>query len=479
METLKEDKLCVCCGKQFRGDISFCPDDDDQLVSLNENPFEGTQFEREFQILSVLGWGGWGMVYRAHNILMERNVAIKMLHSRLAANQQRQRRFKREAIVLADLNHPNIASVFKYNTLPDGRPFVVMEFMAGKTLEEILADRRTLSVEDAVSVFIDTCDALAFAHAKGVVHRDIKPSNLMLTKDHRGQTTVKVLDFGLAKIFWLDDATNLTRTGETIGTPNYMSPEQCRGLTLDQRSDVYSLGCVMYETLTGLKSVTGTSFYECMQRHISGDVIPPSVAARGGNVCADLEQIIMKAMAKNPDNRYQSATRLKSDLQCFAGTLAEVHGTSGGKVGQRRRSSDGSAGQHQKGVSARLQWFAAVALLSVCGVSALLLLQNHQRGAINQASVTELSAHNGPGTPASVPWAASFSTSIEALNQAASEYSGYPHTVSACYIRIGDIYMKKGDKGQAVYNYHRALKVRTEDTYSALARARIQRAQHW
>ena len=337
MEILKEDKLCVCCGKQFRGDISFCPDDDDQLVSLNENPFEGTQFEREFQILSVLGWGGWGIVYRARDILIERNVAIKMLHSHLAASQQRQRRFKREATVLADLNHPNIATVLKYDTLPDSRPFVVMEFLEGKTLEETLAETGLLAIVDAVSVFIDTCDALDFAHAKGVVHRDIKPSNLMLVKDHHGQTAVKVLDFGLAKIFSLYGDTNLTRTGETIGTPNYMSPEQCRGMALDQRSDVYSLGCVMYEAITGVKPVSGDCYYDCMQRHVSGDVIPPSVAARGGNVGVELEQIIMHAMARDPENRYQDAAGLKSDLESLASTMSNSKGVSARKTGRYDR----------------------------------------------------------------------------------------------------------------------------------------------
>ena len=548
MEILKEEKLCVCCGKQFRGDVSVCPDDDDELVSLNENPFEGTQFEREFQIVTVLGLGGWGIVYRARDILIERDVAIKMLHSHLATNQQRQRRFKREATVLADLSHPNIATVLKYDTLPDSRPFVVMEFLAGKTLDETLAETRTLPVSDAIKVFIDTCDALAFAHAKGVVHRDIKPSNLMLTKDHHGNTSVKVLDFGLAKIFSLDEGTNLTRTGETIGTPNYMSPEQGRGLVLDQRSDIYSLGCVMYETFTGVKPVRGASFFDCMQRHVSGDVIPPSVAARGGNVGADLEQIIMKAMAKDPENRYQSATHLKSDLEVFASTIFGPQGASGGKVGRRSRSNDGSAGQQPKGSVSPLLWLAAVALLSMCAVSAVLFLQNYQRSTDltptkvamldSESSVFLDNLEKGFTPPKSSEellamseaWTRSYGynhrvqnemrhhymtrdrtrmkecielvfkmdmmdeyefqmvtgwkmenpiVAIDALSQAASEYRGYPHTESACYIRIGDIHMMKGDREQAMYNYQRALLVRPETAYTAKARTRLQTAQRW
>lgn len=249
-------------------------------------------------------------VYRARDELLGREVAVKVLAERLSADRTFVERFRREAQAAANLNHPNVVSLFDFGA--DGSTYyIVMEFIDGKPLADIIKQEGPLMPERAAEIGADVARALERAHASQLVHRDIKPSNIMLNSS--GQT--KVTDFGIARALSGETEQTVTQTGMVIGTAAYLSPEQAQGAPVDQRSDIYSLGCVLYEMLGGRPPFSGDTPLSVAYRHVKEDPQPPSRV--NPDVPDALDAIVMKALAKNPANRYQSATELREDLERF------------------------------------------------------------------------------------------------------------------------------------------------------------------
>ena len=268
-----------------------------------------------YEILGELGGGGMARVYRAWDGRLHREVAIKVIDDRFSMPGIGER-FLREARAASGLNHPNICTIFDIGE-QDGAPYLVMELLEGETLRERI-NRDLISVDDILRYCAEISDALAAAHARGIVHRDIKPANIFLVKKPNGSAQSKVLDFGLAKIEQYateerDFASHLTSMGATVGTVSYMSPEQARGEKLDARSDLFSLGIVMYEMSTGQLPFQGnTSALVFVQ--LLGQMAPEPVRKLNGTIPPELDQLIMRLLSKNPRMRFQSATELYDEL---------------------------------------------------------------------------------------------------------------------------------------------------------------------
>ncbi len=264
-----------------------------------------------YELDGVVGRGGMAEVYRARDIRLDRIVAIKTLRSDLARDHTFQARFRREAQSAASLNHPSIIAVYDTGEdMMDGTPvpYIVMEFVDGRTLRDLLRSDRRLLPERAMELTDGILRALDYSHRGGIVHRDIKPANIMLTVNGE----VKVMDFGIARAM-ADSAATMTQTAQVIGTAQYLSPEQARGERVDARSDIYSTGCVLYELLTGQPPFTGDSPVAIAYQHVREDPIPPSRIDPEIPRWADA--IVLKAMAKDPLQRYQSAAEMRADIQ--------------------------------------------------------------------------------------------------------------------------------------------------------------------
>ena len=263
-----------------------------------------------YQLGAVLGYGGMAEVYAGRDVRLGREVAVKVLRADLARDPVFHGRFQREAQSAASLNHPAIVAV--YDTGEDGAgpsavPYIVMEYVRGRTLREVLHTEGPLLPRRALELVADVCTALDYSHRAGIVHRDIKPGNVML--DENG--AVKVMDFGIARAMATASST-MTQTAAVIGTAQYLSPEQARGVAVDARSDLYSTGCLLYELLTGVPPFTGDSPVAVAYQHVREEAPLPS--SHDPALSPDIDAVVMRAMAKNPDNRYQTAGEMRADL---------------------------------------------------------------------------------------------------------------------------------------------------------------------
>lgn len=263
-----------------------------------------------YELGETLGYGGMSEVHHGQDVRLGREVAIKILRADLARDPQFQERFRREAQNSAALNHPAIVAVYdtgEANTEFGQLPYIVMEFVEGRTLRDIVKTEGPMSQKRAMEVMADVCAALDFSHRHGIVHRDVKPANVMITKNG----AVKVMDFGIARAMH-DGQSAMTQTAAVIGTAQYLSPEQARGESVDARSDVYAAGCVLYELITGEPPFTGDSPVAVAYQHVREDPNPPSSVNPA--VAPELDAVVLKALAKGPANRYQSAAEMRSDL---------------------------------------------------------------------------------------------------------------------------------------------------------------------
>ena len=270
-----------------------------------------------YQVGELLGYGGMAEVHRGRDLRLGRDVAIKMLRTDLARDATFQERFRREAQNSAALNHPAIVAVYdtgeEISSTGEKQPFIVMEFVNGRTLKEVLAQEQRLQPRRALEIIADICAALEFSHRHGIIHRDIKPGNVMITQN--GQ--VKVMDFGIARAL-ASGATTMTQTSAVIGTAQYLSPEQARGEAVDARSDVYAAGCVLFELLVGHPPFVGDSPVSVAYQHVREE--PKAPSELNPEVPPDVDAIVLKALAKNPVNRYQSAQEMRADaLRAVAG----------------------------------------------------------------------------------------------------------------------------------------------------------------
>jgi beta-lactam-binding protein with PASTA domain/tRNA A-37 threonylcarbamoyl transferase component Bud32 len=266
-----------------------------------------------YAVIERVGSGGMAEVYRARDELLGREVAVKVLSDRLSTDRSFVERFRREAQSAANLNHPNVVSLYDYGA-DDGAYYIVMEYIEGKSLGDVVAENGPLLPERAAEIASDVAAALERAHGSGLVHRDIKPTNIMVTSS--GQT--KVTDFGIARALGAGgEQTQMTQAGMVIGTAAYLSPEQAQGNPVDARSDVYSLGCVLFEMLTGRPPFAGDTPLAIAYKHVREDPVAPSGV--NSDVPGALDAITLKALSKNPDDRYASARAMRDDLQRFLG----------------------------------------------------------------------------------------------------------------------------------------------------------------
>lgn len=317
-----QQKACIICQKQFSGEVNVCPDDGIALtpLAIPHDPMIGTLFCDRFQILEVLGGGGMGMVYRAKHLMMQRSVAIKILHTKMIGNPDALKRFKVEAKAASNFSHPNILNIFDFGISNEGQPYMVMDFLDGLNLSALLENEGRVSSGRAVNMFLQTCSALAHAHAKEIIHRDVKPSNIMLVEFEGRKDFVKLVDFGIAKVLnpSIPEAENLTRTGEVFGSPLYMSPEQCKGQVLDVRADIYSFGAVMYRVVSGLPIFSTADALETMFKQVTEMPQPFAHACPDLVIPPKLEAIIFKCLEKDKVSRYQSMNELREELEMLS-----------------------------------------------------------------------------------------------------------------------------------------------------------------
>lgn len=316
---------CALCGFVTEERVVVCPEDGSALITRKPDPLIGALLAERFEIQSLIGTGGMGKVYKARQTSVDRFVAVKVLHSERLQSNSHVLRFQQEAKAAASLSHPNIVGFFDYGLTEDNVPYIVMDYVEGTSLEEVLKSEAILSVDRAVRIFMQACDALDHAHQKGIIHRDIKPSNLMLVGTADGATeALKILDFGIAKLLPKtdDEKQILTVTGEVFGSPQYMSPEQCAGKAMDVRSDVYSLGCVMYEALIGRPPFRGESLIDTIYKHAHEAPQRFKQVRPELDIPEQLEALVLKALEKEPDMRFPSMAVLKRNLE-FVPQFAE------------------------------------------------------------------------------------------------------------------------------------------------------------
>jgi serine/threonine-protein kinase len=330
---------CPTCGQDFADEVRVCPEDGaplqaDPTVAIPRpivDPLLGRTLDEKYRLDERLGTGGMGTVYRATHLLIDRPVAITVLNSRYVEDEAAQVRFRREARAAGRLQHANAVTVTDFGSTSDGLVYIVMELLEGYTLRDVLAREAPLDVARAVSIMLQISSAVAAAHDAGIIHRDLKPANIFIVQRKDAPPFVKVLDFGIAKLAAEaldddDDPQTLTQVGAMIGTPRYMSPEQCDGRHLTPAADVYSMGIILYEMLTGTTPFNGTSPLAIalkqsseMPRHPREFVaaIPPPLA-----------EVVLHTLEKQPERRPQNAEAFRQELYGVAERLGLEHADS-------------------------------------------------------------------------------------------------------------------------------------------------------
>lgn len=277
---------------------------------------DGQIVEERYRVLNLVGRGGMGSVYKVEEILSKRILALKTLHPE-SLSETTWRRFQKEVQASQRLDHPTLIRIYHLGLIAGSQPYFVMEFFEGKTLAEQIKTTGCLELETALLIFIQTCFALGYAHKMGVIHRDLKPSNIMISGINQGANVdVRIVDFGIAKVIDAEETKSmtLTKTGEIFGTPYYMSPEQCLGVAIDHRSDIYSLGCVLYEALAGTPPFLGESALPTMMKHQSERPQSLKEASFGKEFPETIENLVMKLLEKRPDDRYQNLYDAAHDM---------------------------------------------------------------------------------------------------------------------------------------------------------------------
>jgi serine/threonine-protein kinase len=330
-------KICRKCGAKYPDHEEICSVDGHMLHPLpdflanrqsrppssskeggDSDPFIGKNIEK-YKVIRKIGEGGMGVVYEAEHIHIQKKVALKILREDYTRKQDVVERFKQEARSASIIGHPNIIDVTDFGYTHNGRVFFVMEFLEGEDLATILENERVINCRRAVKIARQVCNALKAAHEKGIIHRDMKPENIFLQKAGTKDEKVKILDFGIAKMSILDqEGRKLTKTGIVFGTPEYMSPEQAAGKPVDKRIDIYSLGIILFEMLTGKVPYTGDTFMAILSKHIFEKVPSIRDVARNLSVPPSLETVIYKCLDKEPDRRFQDADEVADALDAIS-----------------------------------------------------------------------------------------------------------------------------------------------------------------
>jgi len=307
-----DESYCAACGGSYPLELDVCPKDGARLTKLKARPdaLLGRVFDGRFEVRMALGQGGMGTVYRGWQLTVDREIAIKVIHPKLATDRVAVKRFLREARLSSRLNQPNIVNVYDFGQTDDGILFIAMELLRGHTLARELEAMKPLPLRRTTTIAMQLCDALDAAHAQGIIHRDLKPGNVIILDDPPGRDLIKVLDFGLAKSLVSDTSSQVTHTNAILGTPLYMAPEQVEGRPADQRADLYALGCILYQMVTGRPPFVSDSVNLVLAAHLSEEPepLPPDVPA-------PLADTIRHLLAKDPARRLASARAAREAIQ--------------------------------------------------------------------------------------------------------------------------------------------------------------------
>jgi serine/threonine protein kinase len=306
-------KVCPICDFEFGDEHVRCPRHDVELVE-NGDPYIGTQIGQRYLVTETIGRGSMGVVYKAKQIDTNKEVAIKILHAHLTSNRESIKRFHHEAKAASRLRHPNIVHLYDVGVIPGGQPYIAMELLTGMTLADFLQKRKYLDTSEALPIIRMVCEALAEAHSHGVVHRDIKPANIMLVNKFGQENFVVVLDFSISKVIERVSDVDSTTPGLIFGSPAYMSPERFLGKGGDFRSDIYSLGIIMFQMLSGKTPFRANDLYSLMHEHVTTS--PPRVKEMRPecDIPDELEVIIGTALAKKAENRQENVREVLSQL---------------------------------------------------------------------------------------------------------------------------------------------------------------------
>lgn len=313
-------RICPQCSTQFREALQYCPHDGSQTYEAADSgarprdPLLGVVVDERYRVEEKIGEGGMGVVYLASHAVLQKKLALKVLRGDGSRDPDVVQRFMQEAQAATSIGHANIVDITDFGRLSDGSVYFVMEFLDGISLTDLIKRGGAVRVEEAIHLVRQIGSALEAAHARGIVHRDLKPDNIFVIRQGKDARFVKVLDFGVAKVGGA--ASKLTKTGMVFGTPHYMSPEQAAGQSVDQRTDVYALGVIMYEMFSGKVPFDADTFMGILSKHMF-DAPPRPTDAMGASI-GPLEAVILRALEKNPDRRYQSMTELLADVETVA-----------------------------------------------------------------------------------------------------------------------------------------------------------------
>src|SRR5688572_14354620 len=311
--------VCSRCGTHYGSTVRICIRDGTPLVAGRiDDPHLGQILDGKYRIDAFISAGGMGSVYRGVHVMLDKTVAVKVIRNELITSDEIVSRFQREARAASNLDHPNIVSVYDLGQAPDGTLYIAMEYIDGPSLKDLLRRDGPLSPADTVDILLQVASALSVAHRKQIVHRDLKSHNLMLANE-QGRRVAKLVDFGIAKTF--DESTQLTAAGFMLGTPHYMSPEQAAGRPVDHRADLYSLGVILYEMLTGEVPFGDAALTSVLVRLATEIPPPPSARRPDLRVPPALDAVAMRCLEKDPDRRFQSADEFADALER---ALAEI-----------------------------------------------------------------------------------------------------------------------------------------------------------
>lgn len=309
-------KICIPCGSRFGSDALFCPHDGSRL-ELEQDPHDpllGTMLLQQFRIDEVVGSGGMGTVYRARQVTVGRDVAVKVLRAELAQDEEAVARFEREARVATALDHPNVVRVLLSGRLDDGRVYIIMELLEGRSLSDELDAEGSLTVHRTLTILMKLCAGLSAVHAAGVIHRDIKPENIFLVRRGADPDFVKVVDFGIARAIEGDTLGTAGQAGRVFGTAAYISPEAATGDEVDDRSDIYSLGVLAYQMLTGELPFNSETPSAMLMQHVHDPAPHIQTRKGGGHVPPEVAEVVMRSLSKEPAQRPQTLAELVEAL---------------------------------------------------------------------------------------------------------------------------------------------------------------------
>lgn len=310
-------KSCPQCQREYDDGVEKCLVDTSTLTKVENDPLVGTILADRYEIVSVIGKGGMGVVYKVRQDVMDRFMAIKMLHSHMVAEPEAVKRFFREAKTISQVKHHHVVTLYDFGMSTKGQPYIVMDYLEGKSLKHVSDAKEQITFERADHIFKQVIEGLSAAHALDVVHRDLKPENIMLTKQTNVSDWVTLVDFGLSK---LKDARgseifSITRIGDVCGSPPYMSPEQClSSRVVDSRSDIYGLAVVIYEALSNQLPFESKSAIEMLDCHLYGVPKPFKLANPDFKVCTELTHVFDKALEKDPEKRHQTVEEFGMEL---------------------------------------------------------------------------------------------------------------------------------------------------------------------